>query len=103
MAKTASVGLSFKVGRCYLGHSLCRSKCKLGHSLPEAPADSPRVLRRWMVERIRESSAYRRLPIMARAMKGDREKCLVAGASDYLARPANTEQLLSSLRIWLHR
>ena len=51
-------------------------------------------------------SQFKSLPIIsvtAKAMKGDREKCIEAGASDYITKPVDTEKLLSLLRVWLYR
>jgi len=56
------------------------------------------------MRQIRNNPRHRVLPILAltaKAMKGDRERCLQAGASDYIAKPVNTEELLALLRIWL--
>ena len=88
-----------------------RSAIELIHSTPDLSLVLMDIMMPDMdgyetMQEIRQTPTFRTLPILAltaKAMKGDREKCLEAGASDYISKPVNTDQLLSLMRVWLFR
>ena len=58
------------------------------------------------IRRLRADSRFAKLPIIAvtaKAMKGDRERSIESGASDYVTKPVDTEKLVSLLRVWLYK
>ncbi len=58
------------------------------------------------MRQIRQMKQFESLPMIAltaKAMQGDREQCIAAGASDYVSKPVDTDQLVSLLRVWLYR
>jgi CheY-like chemotaxis protein len=58
------------------------------------------------IRRIRADGRFAELPIIAltaKAMRGDRESCIAAGATEYISKPVDIDQLVSMLRVWLNR
>ncbi|MHB1205450.1 MAG: response regulator, partial [Rhodospirillaceae bacterium] len=88
-----------------------RSGIELLHRIPDVDAALIDIMMPGMdgyqtIQEIRAIPKFANLPIIAvtaKAMKGDRQKCIEAGASDYVAKPVDMEQLVSVLRVWLHR
>jgi CheY-like chemotaxis protein len=58
------------------------------------------------IKALRDREEFHRLPVIAltaKAMKGDRDRSIEAGASDYIPKPVDTDQLLSLMRVWLYQ